>query len=290
MALSRGEKIMNVINWLILGLVGFLCLFPIYYIFIVSITSLTSFNKYGFQIIPSGFSLNSYYQIIRQNLIPRAYMNSILLTGSGTLLNMVLTILTAYPLANKRMPGRNFFLGVVLFTLVFSGGLIPTYVLVRSLGLMNTYWAVILPEAIWSWNILILKNFFESVPEELMEAARIDGANEFQIMKDIVLPISKPALATIALFYAVGHWNDFFTPYMYLTDPKMQPLAVVLRQILIQVTGGNGLNPNVDITRLATNDGMKMAAVFLVMIPIMLIYPWLQRYFTKGILLGSIKG
>lgn len=290
MLLSRGEKIMNVINWLILGLVGFLCLFPIYYIFVVSMTSLNSFNKYGFQIIPSGVSLDAYYQIIRQNIIPRAYLNSILITVAGTLLNMILTILTAYPLANKRMPGRNFFLGMVLFALIFSGGLIPTFILVRSLGLMNTYWAVILPGAIWSWNVLILKNFFESVPEELMEAARIDGANEFQIMKDIVLPISKPALATIALFYGVGHWNDFFTPYMYLTDPKMQPLAVVLRQVLIQLGGISGGSPNVDIQRLAPTDGMRMAAVFLAVIPIMLIYPWLQKYFTKGILLGSIKG
>jgi putative aldouronate transport system permease protein len=289
MFLSRGEKIMNVVNWIVLALIGMACLFPVYYILVVSLTSNTAYNQYGFQVIPAGLSLDSYWQILRHSIIPRAYMNSIQITVGGTVLNMVLTVLTAYPLANKRLPGRNFLLSAVLVTLIFSGGLIPMFILVRSLGLTNTYWAVILPGAIWSWNVLILKNFFESVPEELLEAARIDGANEFVILKNIVLPISTPALATIALYYAVGHWNDFFTPFMFLTDPKMQPLAVVLRAILRELMGGAG-TANVDVQRLAPNDGVRMAAVFISMIPILIIYPWLQKYFTKGVLLGSIKG
>jgi putative aldouronate transport system permease protein len=289
MFLSRGEKIMNIVNWIVLALIGLACVFPVYYILAVSLTSNAAYNQYGFQVIPSGLSLDSYWQILRHSTIPRAYRNSILITVGGTMLNMVLTVLTAYPLANKRLPGRNFLLSAVLVTLIFSGGLIPLFILVRSLGLTNTYWAVILPGAIWSWNVLILKNFFESVPEELMEAARIDGANEFVILKNIVLPISTPALATIALYYAVGHWNDFFTPFMFLTDPKMQPLAVVLRAILRELMGGAG-TANVDVQRLAPNDGVRMAAVFISMIPILIIYPWLQKYFTKGVLLGSIKG
>jgi putative aldouronate transport system permease protein len=289
MLLSRGEKFLNVINWLFLALVGFACVFPIYYILSVSLTSLEAFNKFGFQIIPSGLSLEAYKQILGKPLIPQAYMNSVIITVAGTLINMVLTILTAYPLANRRLPGRNFFLGAVLFTLLFSGGLIPLFILVRGLKLMNTYWAVILPSAIWSWNVLILKNFFESVPDELLEAARIDGANEFQIMKDIVLPVSMPALATVALFYAVGHWNDFFTPYMFLTDQKLQPLAVVLRMILRTLMGGAGVSV-LDREIIAPTEATRMAAVFLSVIPILIIYPFVQRYFVKGIMLGSIKG
>jgi putative aldouronate transport system permease protein len=289
MFLSRSEKLMNVAIWVLLALIGLTCVFPIYYILAVSLTSYEAYNKHGFQIIPSELSLYAYWQILRHSIIPRAYMNSIMITVAGTALNMVLTVLTAYPLANKRLPGRNFLLGAVLVTLIFSGGLIPTFILVRSLGLMNTYWAVILPSAIWSWNVLILKSFFEALPEELMEAARIDGAHELAILWKIVLPISTPALATIALFYAVGHWNDFFTPFMFLTDPQLQPLAVVLRAILRELMGTAG-TANVDVQRLAPNDGVRMAAVFLSMIPILIVYPWLQKYFTKGVLLGSIKG
>jgi putative aldouronate transport system permease protein len=289
MLLSRGEKIMNVINWLFLALIGFACVFPIYYILSVSLTSLEAFNKFGFQIIPSELSLEAYKQILGKPLIPQAYMNSVIITVAGTLINMVLTILTAYPLANRRLPGRNFFLSAVLFTLLFSGGLIPLFILVRGLGLMNSYWAVILPSAIWSWNVLILKNFFESVPDELLEAARIDGANEFQIMKDIVLPVSMPALATVALFYAVGHWNDFFTPYMFLTDQSLQPLAVVLRTILRTLMGGAGVSV-LDREIIAPTEATRMAAVFLSVIPILIIYPFVQRYFVKGVMLGSIKG
>jgi putative aldouronate transport system permease protein len=291
MFLSRSEKILNITNWVLLGVIGLLCVFPIYYILAVSLTSNAAYNQYGFQIIPAGLSLDAYWQIIRNDIIPRAYLNSIIITVGGTLLSMVLTILTAYPLANKRLPGRNLLLGAVLFSMIFSGGLIPLFILVRGLGLSNTYWAVILPGAIWSWNVLILKNFFESTPEELLDAARIDGANEFVILKDVVLPISTPAIATVTLFYAVGYWNDFFTPFMFLTDPKMQPLAVVLRGILRELMGGSHqVVSNVDVTRMAPNDGVRMAAVFLAMIPVLIIYPWLQKYFTKGLLLGSVKG
>jgi putative aldouronate transport system permease protein len=289
MLLTRGEKIMSFTNWVILALVGFLCVFPVYYILSVSITSLDAFNRHGFQIIPAGLSFEAYKQILERPLIPRAYMNSIVITVTGTILNMVLTVLTAYPLANKRLPGRNFLLGGLLFTLLFSGGLIPLFILIRSLNLINTYWSVILPGAIWTWNVLILKNFLEAVPEELVEAARIDGANEFQIMLEIVLPVSKPALATIALFYAVGHWNDFFYPFMFLTDQEMQPLAVVLRAILRELMGGAGVSV-LDREIIAPTEASRMAAVFLSVVPILLIYPFIQRYFTKGIMLGSIKG
>lgn len=289
MILTRSEKIMNVLNWLLLIVIGIICVFPIYYTLSVSITSLESFNKFGFQVIPSGISLGAYQEILERPLIPRAYLNSIIITVGGTILNMVLTVLTAYPLANKRLPGRNFFLGAIVFTLIFSGGLIPLFILVRSLNLMNTYWAVILPGAIWSWNVLILKNFFEAIPQELLEAARIDGANEFQILKDIILPISTPGLATIALFYAVGHWNDFFYPLMFLTDQKLQPLSIVLRQILRELLGVSGA-PLLDRTVIAPTEATQMAAVFLSIIPILVVYPFLQRYFTKGILLGSLKG
>jgi putative aldouronate transport system permease protein len=200
---------------------------------------------------------------------------------------MLLSVPLAFALSNPSLPGRKFFLTVVLIPYLFSAGLIPTYLVVRKLSLIDSYWAIILPPAISVYNTLIMKSFFEGLPEELKEAARLDGASELQVLLRVALPLSKPILLTIGLFYAVGYWNEFFTPILYLNNAKLQPLPVLLRNILLAAN----LNEYVeyDAFSSAPVQALKSAGVFITMLPMMLIYPWIQRHFTKGTLLGGVK-
>jgi putative aldouronate transport system permease protein len=289
MILSRGERLFNAINILIMAVIMMVTLFPLLYIVSVSLTPLTVLYKYGgFRIIPPEITFDAYRYIFSTPMIPQAFMNSVAITALGTTVNMVLTVLMAYPLSRKRMPGRNAILLLVLFTMLFGGGTIPTYILVKSLGLLNSYWAVILPGAISSFNLLVMKGFFESLPDELFEAARMDGASEWRVLGSIALPLSMPVLATLGLFYAVAHWNAFFEPMMYLTDQRLQPLQVILRNILSDTVKAAEFAP--DAGYILPGETMKMATVVVSIVPLLLVYPWLQKYFTKGVLVGSIKG
>lgn len=290
MILSRSEKVLQAINLTLLLLLAAVTLFPILYVVSVSLTPLEVLAKYGsFQIIPREITLEGYKQIIETKIIPQAFLNSVIITVAGTLINMVFTTLMAYPLSRKRLPGRNIWLVLVLIPMLFSGGLVPLFILVKELGMMNTFWSVILPGAIATYNLLIMKSFFETLPEELIEATRIDGANELVILWKIVLPLSAPVLATISLFYAVGHWNNFFGPMMFLNDTNLQPLQVVLRNILADALRTNTMDV-IEKTQLLPGETLKMAAVVISVLPLMVVYPWLQKYFTKGVLIGSIKG
>jgi putative aldouronate transport system permease protein len=288
--MSRGEKVFHVINLGLLMLLAIATLFPFLYVVSVSLTPLRVLAKYGsFQIIPRAITLDAYRYLLSTGLIPRAFLNSVTITVLGTTINLVLTTLMAYPLSRKRLPGRTFWLGFVLIPMLFSGGLVPLFILVRSLGLLNTYWAVILPGAIWTYNLLVMKSFFESLPEGILESARIDGANDFRILLRIVLPLSKPVLATLGLFYAVGHWNGFFYPLMFLTDAKLQPLQVVLRNVLLDLLRDD-LPEVLEKIELLPGQTLKMAAVVVSVLPLLVVYPWIQKHFTKGVLLGAIKG
>jgi putative aldouronate transport system permease protein len=200
---------------------------------------------------------------------------------------MLLTVPMAYALSNRDLPGRKFFITLVMIPFLFSAGLIPTYLVVQKLGLVDSYWAVILPGGINIYNLLVMKTFFEGLPDELKEAARLDGANELQVLTQVILPLSRPILLTIGLFYAVGHWNEFFNAILYLNDAKLQPLPVLLRNILLAAN----MNEYVeyDAFSSASVQAIKAASVFLTMLPMVLVYPWIQRYFTKGTLLGGVK-
>jgi putative aldouronate transport system permease protein len=200
---------------------------------------------------------------------------------------MVLTVLMAYVLCSKTLPGRNIIMTLVIFTFLFNAGLVPNYLLVKNLNLINTLPAVILPGAISVYNLLVMRAFFLGLPESLSEAARIDGANDLYILWKIFLPLSKPILLTIGLFYAVGHWNEFFLPILYLNDRELMPLPVLLRNILTAANLGEYVESNA--VSAASQESLKMAAVFLAMLPMLIIYPWIQRHFTKGVLLGGVK-
>jgi putative aldouronate transport system permease protein len=290
MRFSTGERVFEIVNVVLLVLAALSCLFPVLYVISVSLTPVGVVSSTGgFPIIPRQITFGAYTYVMRQGLIPRAYVNSLTITTVGTIVNMILTILMAYPLSRKDLPARNLFLVMVLIPMLFSGGLIPLFILVKDLGLMNTYWSVILPGAVSSYNLLIMKTFFENLPEEIIESARLDGASEYRILWTMILPLSKPVIATLSLFYGVGHWNAFFQPMMFLSERRMQPLQVILRDILTDALARE-TTEILEYEEMLPGQTLKMAAVMLSVIPLLIVYPFVQKYFTKGVLLGSVKG
>ncbi|NOV04202.1 carbohydrate ABC transporter permease [Paenibacillus planticolens] len=280
------DRIVNTIVVTILGLAALAAIVPLMYVVAVSITPFSEVLKNGgFILIPKSITFSAYHKLFTETNIPKAFWVTIFITVVGTLVNLILTSLMAYPLSRRNLPGRSYFLLMVVFTMLFSGGLIPTYLVVKSLGLLDSVWSMILPNAIWSFNILIMKSFFESLPEELFESARMDGAREFRILWQIVLPLSVPSMLTIGLFYMVGHWNEFFQAIMYVTDRNLFPLQVVIREILMLTQ-----QPLENAENMLPTETMQMASVVAASLPIILVYPFIQKHFTKGMLMGSVKG
>lgn len=279
----------RVFDWtviVILSLFALAIIFPLLYVVSVSLTPYSEvLRNGGFIIIPKKLTFDAYAAFLNDSLIPRAYGVTIYITVVGTFLNLVFTSLMAYPLSKKYLPGRKPLLFFVTLTLLFNGGVVPTYLVVKGTGMINSLWALIIPSVIWTFNLLIVKTFFENLPTELSEAARIDGAGEVRILTRIVLPLSMPVLATVGLFYAVGHWNEFFQAVMYINDNKLKPLQVILRSIL-----ASALTPPMDAEDVLPSQSLQMSAVVLSALPILVVYPFLQKYFTQGMLLGSIKG
>lgn len=270
-------------NYFLLSLVGIVTVMPFVYIVISSFSATEA-------IFPSVFTLDGYRYIFSTKTFLRSLGVSLYITVVGTLLNLLLTSLMAYPLARRTLVGRSPLLMLVLFTMLFSGGMIPTYFVVKSVGLINSLWALILPSAISAFNLIVLKNFFQQIPDGLEESAKIDGANDMQILIRVVLPLSLPAMATFSLFYAVGHWNAYFNAILYLNDSEKWPVQVLLRQIVILAQGNFGDSSKMDTEIAVPAQAIRMAVVVISTIPIMLVYPFLQKHFAKGVLLGSVKG
>lgn len=281
----RGLQRFDVVVYFVLALVALVCLFPLMYVFSVSLTPITEVHKNGgFVLIPRSVTLEAYRNILTKSGIPRALMVTIGVSAAGTLVSIVLTSLVAYPLSIKTIPGRRILVPYFVFTMLFSGGIIPTYLVVKALGLTGSYLSLIIPAAVSTYNMLVMKSFFESLPVELSEAAKIDGAGEFSVLCRIVIPLSKPVMMTVGLFYLVTYWNTYFSALMYITDDKMQPLQIVLRRLL---TASTSLQ-NVD--QVMPSATLQMAAVIVSSLPVLVIYPFLQKYFTKGMVLGAVKG
>lgn len=286
MVTAWSEKLYMTIVYAVLVLVGFAAVFPLLYVVSVSVTPYEELMKYGgFRIIPETFTFSAYSVFLRDPVIPNAYKVTVFVTVVGTAVNLLLTMLMAYPLSKSYLPGKKAVMLAIVFTLLFSGGVVPTYLVVKATGLINSVWAMILPSAVAAFNLLIMKTFFENLPDALDESARIDGAGEMRILLSIVLPISAPIMATIGLFYAVGHWNTFFPAIMYINDSTLHPLQVILRGIL-----NRSMNPDVQLEEVLPTETLQMAAVVLTSLPIVIVYPFIQKYFTQGVLLGSIKG
>lgn len=288
-SMGRAERLWDAAILVILALITCVILLPLWYVLITSVTPFDVWSKSNgtLFVAPGRITLQAYRQLLGAGQMPRAFGVSIYITSLGTALNLCVTTLMAYPLAQKRFRLRTPLLLLVLFTILFNGGLVPTYIIVRELHLLNSYWALMLPNLVNAFNLLVMKAFFQNLPEEIMEAARIDGASEWQVLWRIVLPLSKPIMATIGLFYAVAHWNAFFDAIIYISDSHKQPLQVVLRAIL---SAGNLAEfADVSAGSVVPTETLRMAAVVLTTIPVLFIYPFLQRYFTAGVLLGSVK-
>ena len=287
-SMGFGEKLFDVVVWVILALVTLVVVLPLWYLVMMSVTPFEIWNRTGGTLFvsPTQMTLEGYRQLLSSSRLPRAFGVSVFITAAGTLLNLIFTTLMAYPLSRRRFPLRTPLLLGVIFTMLFSGGLVPSYLVVRELGLLNSYWSLLLPNLISGFNLLVMKAFFESLPAEIEEAARIDGASEWQVLWQIVLPLSKPILATVGLFYAVAHWNTYFDAVLYISDARMQPLQVVLRSILSAGTANEYVDPDALVMPL---DTLRMAAVVLATLPLLVVYPWLQKHFTAGTLLGSVK-
>jgi len=285
-----GESKLNlfgVINALILCCVGLATVYPIIYIFSISISDTASVVQGKVTLLPRGINFDAYLEVLKDKRIPRAYLNTIFYTGFGTFINLLLTSIAAYPLSRPDFIWRKYWMIGIVLTMFLNPGIIPNYLIVQGLGLTDTVWALVIPNAIWTMELIILKSFYESMSSQVRESALIDGASEYRILFNIVIPLSKPALASIGLFYFMGHWNSFFLPMIYLTDSSMYPLQVVLRDMLIFDDGTKtGL---VDAAALAPQ-AKKNATIVLSMIPVLLMYPFAQKYFAKGIMLGSEKG
>jgi putative aldouronate transport system permease protein len=286
--LTFGEKAGQVFIYIILVLFSVLCLFPFLYVVAVSVTSEAEVLRRGVVIIPETVTFAAYKEVLFSQGLGQAYKITLFRTLVGTALNMLFTVIAAYPLSKKYLPGRSTFLLFIVFTMMFSGGLIPSYLLIRSLGLLDTPWVLIVPHLISAFNLVIIKGFFEQLPPEIEESARVDGASELQSLWKIILPLSMPVLATISLFYAVGHWNSYFDAIVFINDTKLMPLQVVLRNILLNVQAqsadmGSG-------SEHVSTIALQMAAVVVTTVPILIVYPFLQKHFTKGVLVGSIKG
>lgn len=243
-------------------------------------------------LIPKGFTAKAYTMVFENQDIWRGFRNSCFYTVAGTLISVVLTILAAYPLSRKELPGRNLFMLLILFTMYFSGGMIPTYLLVKDLGMYNSVWALLIPAAISTYNLIVAKTFFEnSIPGELYESARLDGCGNGSMLYRIVLPLSKAILAVLVLYYAVGIWNAYFDALIYVRDTSLHPLQIVLRNILLLgQTEQMGTNDVGMAEKIKMAEAVKYSAIVVSSIPMLLIYPFVQKYFVKGVMVGAVKG
>jgi len=290
---SRADKAFEAVNLFLLVCILIVVLYPLVFVAFASISNPASVINGDMLFWPEGFTLKAYERVFQNVDIMRGYGNTILYTLIGTAINLVMTILAAYPLSRKDLAGRNALMMLFVFTMYFSGGLIPSYLIIKSLGMVNTFWALIIPNAVGVWNIIIMRTFFQhTLPHELHEAAVIDGCSNFQLLMKIVLPLSMPVIAVMVLFYSVGHWNSYFSALIYLSDRDKYPLQLILREILVQ-------NQTQEMMQMSEESAtqqalmaasIKYAVVIVANLPVLLLYPFLQKYFVKGMMIGAIKG
>ncbi|GIO95725.1 MULTISPECIES: carbohydrate ABC transporter permease [Paenibacillus] len=290
---TRGDRIFNVINYTILILVTIIVMYPLVFVLSASFSDPQAVLRGEMLLWPKGVNLNSYVKIFQNKDIISGFTNTLVYTSLGTFINLTMTILAAYPLSRKDFVGRNAIMALLVFTMFFSGGLIPTYLLIKNLGMLNTLWVMIIPNAVSIWNIIIMRTFFQqSIPGELQEAATIDGCSNIKILTRIILPLSMPIIAVTILFYAVGHWNAFFNALLYLSDKDKFPLQLILREILIQGQTNDMVKMSTEsaIKQQREVEGIKYAVLVVANLPVLALYPFLQRYFVKGVMIGAIKG
>ncbi|CAN7440724.1 carbohydrate ABC transporter permease [Paenibacillus sp. LjRoot56] len=269
---------------------GLITLLPMIHVFSKSVSSDWALVSGRVNLLPVGFQLDTLVKVATSYAFGRAFVISVIVTVVGTLLSILVTAITAYPLSKRHLPGISGIMVLFVFTMLFNGGLIPNYLLIRELHLLNNLWSLILPAMISVFNMLVIKSYYEGLPEALEESARMDGAKTYMILFRIILPLSMPVLAAIALFYAVGFWNDYFSPMLYISDPLLKTLQLHLRDIVMENDTANALNKSADDLMNMSPESIRAATVVASTVPILLVYPFLQKYFIKGVLIGSVKG
>ncbi|KPG73764.1 carbohydrate ABC transporter permease [Enterococcus sp. RIT-PI-f] len=286
---TKPGKVFDMLNLLFLTFLSVIMVLPFIYVIAASFATEAEIITRPFFLWPESFTLEAYKYIFSTPAFVRSLFVTIGVTIGGTFIQLFFTFTFAYPLSRKYLKGRGLLLNMVIFAMLFSGGMIPTFIVVKNLGLLDTYWALMLPGAISPFNLMIIKNFFQEIPLELEESARMDGATELTILTKIMLPLSKPVIATFTLFYAVGIWNDFMSGLLYMNDSAKWPIQLLLRQITMSSSALNNsalLDPNY----IPPEQGMKFAVIIVATLPILIFYPFLQKHFAKGMLIGSVKG
>ena len=288
---SLGDRIVDVIIYIVLGLVALSTVLPFLYVLAGSFATDKELTEKAFFIIPEVWSLNAYKYAVNTANILRGLKNSVILTMAGTILCMVFSLTFAYPLSKKHFRGRNFVLNLVIFTMLFGGGMIPCYLVYNAYGLYDSYWALILPGLISPFNMIIIKNFFQELPQELEDSAYIDGCSDLKTFTRIMLPLSKPVIASISLFYGVGFWNDYFSSMIYLKTPEKYPIQIQLRSIILLTSQISEVAMDYyDMNGAPPDKAVKMACTVIATVPILCVYPFVQKYFTKGVMVGAVKG
>jgi putative aldouronate transport system permease protein len=288
---SVGDKLFLIGIYVILSLVLVVVLYPLIYIFSSSLSSPSAVTSGRVWLWPVEFSLKGYASLIENPKIITGYANSLFYTAAGTLISVALTIMIAYPLSRKTFFGRNMLMMLITFTLLFSGGLIPTYLVVKQLGLIDTRWALLIPNAIWVWQVIIARTFFQnSIPDELIDASEMDGCSDLRFMWSVVIPLSKPIIAVLFLMYSVGQWNAYFDALIYLKTANLFPLQLILRSIIILNNSSNATDALKMVERQQLAELLKYSLIVAATLPVLIIYPFVQRYFVQGMLVGSVKG
>ncbi|NMO96426.1 carbohydrate ABC transporter permease [Paenibacillus lemnae] len=287
---SPGSRAFDIINVILMLLLVFMTFYPIYYVLVVSLSEGNAVMRGEVSFWPIGFNLSTYALIFEDPSILQSYGNTILYTVVGTAINVICTAFCAYPLSKKEFYGRGFFTLLIVITMFFSGGLIPSYLLVQHLNMLNTIWALVIPGAISVWNMIVMRTFFQGIPQELYESAYIDGSSEFMSFLKITLPLSKPILATMSMFYAVGHWNSFFSAMIYLDEKSKYPLQIILRNMVVMGEMSNQTQELGGVYAAVTATNIKYAVIIIAVLPIIMVYPFIQKYFVKGMMIGSLKG
>ena len=289
----NSDRFFDLVNLVIMVLLLFIFVWPLWFIVIASVSNPNQVWNGNVILLPKEFTTAAYEAVIEYQSIWVGYRNTIFYTILGTLINLVMTVCAAYPLSRKDFVPRNFFMVMFMLTMYFGGGLIPTYLVVSKLKLVNTIWAMMIPGAVSIYNVIITRTYFlNSIPSTLQEAASLDGANSFQFLIKVVLPLSKPIIAVVALYYAVGHWNDFFSALIYINDKNLMPLQAFLRDLLMsnKMIDMQGMDAAQVEAKMQLAQTLKYSAIVVSTVPVLCIYPFIQKYFVKGVMIGSIKG
>ncbi|MGO4729151.1 carbohydrate ABC transporter permease [Paenibacillus sp. 2KB_22] len=288
---SWGDRVFITVVYFMLTVVLIAVLYPLIYIVSSSLSSPAAVSSGKVWLWPIDLTFDGYKSVLRNDQVLTGYANSLFYTVCGTFISVALTIMIAYPLSKKTFVGRSSLMMFITFTMLFSGGLIPTYLVVKTMGLIDTRWALLIPNAVWVWQVIIARTFFQnSIPEELSEAADIDGCSDIRFIFSIILPLAKPIIAVLSLMYAVGQWNAYFDALIYLKSQSLYPLQLILRSILILNSSTGSMDASEMIKQQQMAELMKYSLIVMASLPVLIIYPFVQRYFVQGMLIGSVKG